>query len=92
MENNMNSNEDISYIKYIYNTDGCEIMNPILELDHINYSYHTLGGETKALSNISFSLDPGEFAAVVGPLRMRKIHPALPDRWTYAAGEWAYVP
>ena len=66
-ENNMNSNEDISYIKYIYNTDGCEIMNPILELDHINYSYHTLGGETKALSNISFSLAPGEFTAVVGP-------------------------
>ena len=42
-------------------------MKPILELDHVNYSYHTLDGETKALSDISFSLAPGEFTAVVGP-------------------------
>ena len=42
-------------------------MEPILKLDHINYSYHTLDGETKALSDISFSLTPGEFTAVVGP-------------------------
>lgn len=42
-------------------------MKPILELDHINYSYHTLDGETKALSDISFSLAPGEFTSVVGP-------------------------
>lgn len=42
-------------------------MNPILELNEISYSYHTLDGETKALSNISFSLAPGEFTAVVGP-------------------------
>lgn len=42
-------------------------MTPILELNHINYSYHTPDGETKALSNISFSLSQGEFAAVVGP-------------------------
>ena len=42
-------------------------MTPILELKNINYSYHTLDGETKALSNISFSLTKGEFTAVVGP-------------------------
>lgn len=42
-------------------------MTPILELKNINYSYHTLDGETKALSNITFSLIKGEFAAVVGP-------------------------
>lgn len=42
-------------------------MKPILELDHVNYSYHTLDGETKALSDISFTLTPGEFTAVVGP-------------------------
>lgn len=42
-------------------------MTPILELKNIDYSYHTLDGETKALSNISFSLTAGEFAAVVGP-------------------------
>ena len=42
-------------------------MTPILELKNIDYSYHTLDGETKALSDISFSLAPGEFTAVVGP-------------------------
>ncbi len=42
-------------------------MTPILELKNIHYSYHTLDGETKALSDISFSLAKGEFTAVVGP-------------------------
>lgn len=42
-------------------------MTPILELKNIDYSYHTLDGETKALSNISFSLTRGEFTAVIGP-------------------------
>lgn len=42
-------------------------MEPILELKNINYAYHTLEGETKALTDISFSVNPGEFAAIVGP-------------------------
>lgn len=42
-------------------------MPPILELKNIDYSYHTLDGETKALSNISFSLQRGKFTSVVGP-------------------------
>ena len=42
-------------------------MTPILELRNIDYSYHTLDGETKALSNISFTLTKGEFVSVVGP-------------------------
>ena len=42
-------------------------MDQILELNNINYSYHTLDGETKALSNISFTLTKGEFVSVVGP-------------------------
>ncbi len=42
-------------------------MNPLLELNQISYSYHTPDGETKALSDISFALAPGEFTAVVGP-------------------------
>ena len=39
--------------------DGSDLMTPILELKNIDYSYHTLDGETKALSNISFSLTKG---------------------------------
>ena len=40
-------------------------MEQILNLQHISYTYHTLEGETPALSDISFSLNKGEFAAIV---------------------------
>ena len=39
----------------------------ILELKNISYSYHTLQGETPALTNISFDVREGEFLAIVGP-------------------------
>lgn len=39
----------------------------LLELKNINYSYHSLHGETKALENISFGVREGEFVAIVGP-------------------------
>lgn len=42
-------------------------MEPLLELKNLHYAYHTLEGETKALSNVSFSVDSGEFVAIVGP-------------------------
>lgn len=42
-------------------------MEQVLELKHIHYSYHTLNGETPALTDISFSAEKGEFIAVVGP-------------------------
>ena len=42
-------------------------MEQVLELKHIHYSYHTLDGETPALVDISFSVDKGEFIAIVGP-------------------------
>lgn len=42
-------------------------MEPILELQNIDYSYHTPEGETKALTDISFEVYPGEFVAVIGP-------------------------
>lgn len=42
-------------------------MNPLLELSHVSYSYHEVGGETLALSDISFSLESGSFLAIVGP-------------------------
>ena len=42
-------------------------MEPILELKHIDYSYHTPECETPALSDVSFSLNRGEFLAIVGP-------------------------
>lgn len=42
-------------------------MEPILELKNINYAYHTMEGETRALRDISFSVASGEFVAIVGP-------------------------
>lgn len=42
-------------------------MIPKLEVKGLSYSYHTMEGETLALSNISFSIETGEFIAVVGP-------------------------
>ena len=40
---------------------------PLLEIKDISYAYHTKSGETPALSQVSFQVFPGEFAAVVGP-------------------------
>ena len=42
-------------------------MKPKLEACEVSYSYHSLDGETLALSDISFSVNNGEFLAVVGP-------------------------
>lgn len=39
----------------------------ILECKNICFSYHNLNGETRALSNISFQVNKGEFLAIVGP-------------------------
>ena len=40
-------------------------MNPLLEVKDVCLSYHSLSGETAALSHISFHLMPEEFLAVL---------------------------
>lgn len=40
---------------------------PILALENICFSYHDLTGETEVLKNISFTVNEGEFIAIVGP-------------------------
>ena len=42
-------------------------MKPLLDITDVSLSYHSLSGETPALSHISFQLRPGEFLAIVGP-------------------------
>ncbi|WP_294145498.1 ABC transporter ATP-binding protein [uncultured Clostridium sp.] len=42
-------------------------MIPKLEVSGLCYSYHSMDGETQALSNISFTVNTGEFIAIVGP-------------------------
>ncbi|MGN1314274.1 MAG: ABC transporter ATP-binding protein [Lachnospiraceae bacterium] len=48
-----------------YHTHSDE--QPILSLEDLSYSYHTLSGETKALDRLSFQVASGEFLAIVGP-------------------------
>ncbi len=42
-------------------------MKPLLQFNGVSYVYHTPQGETPALSDLSFSLYPGEFLSIVGP-------------------------
>ena len=42
-------------------------MKPLLELENVTYTYHGTEGETPALTDISFSVEKGEFIAIVGP-------------------------
>lgn len=42
-------------------------MESILKLQDIQYTYHSLQGETKALQHITFDVKKGEFLAIVGP-------------------------
>lgn len=42
-------------------------MKPKLEVCRVSYSYHSREGETPALSDISFTVQNGEFLAIVGP-------------------------
>ena len=41
-------------------------MNSVLEVNNLNKSYYTLSGKVKALDNVSFKIDKGEFVAIVG--------------------------
>lgn len=42
-------------------------MESILALEHVSYAYHSPEGETKALIDLSFHVDQGDFVAVIGP-------------------------
>lgn len=42
-------------------------MDTLLDVRNVCLSYHTMEGETRALSNISFQVEQGEFLAIVGP-------------------------
>lgn len=40
---------------------------PFLRLDHVKFSYYSSLGEARALDDINFTVEKGEFAALVGP-------------------------
>ena len=42
-------------------------MSPLLEISHLSYAYHSIDGETYALSDLNLQVEKGEFIAIVGP-------------------------
>jgi NitT/TauT family transport system ATP-binding protein len=44
-----------------------KFMEKALSLSHVTYSYHTCQGETRAIDDISFDVEKGDFFAIVGP-------------------------
>src|SRR5699024_9425885 len=42
-------------------------MEPLLSVNKIDYAYHTLEGETKALNHLSFQVHFNEFLGIIGP-------------------------
>ncbi len=42
-------------------------MKHLITCEHVNYTYHTLQGETPALCDMDFHVDEGEFISIVGP-------------------------
>lgn len=42
-------------------------MHSLFEIQHLSYAYHTMQGETPALSDITFTVTSGDFVAIVGP-------------------------
>ena len=42
-------------------------MKPLLDVQNVSYTYHTLSGETKALERLSFQVHFNEFVGIVGP-------------------------
>ena len=42
-------------------------MGPIVSMQDVSLRYHSLSGETPAVSPLAFNVEPGEFISVVGP-------------------------
>ena len=42
-------------------------MSAFLSFENVSFAYHNLKGETQAIKNLSFSIEEGEFVAIVGP-------------------------
>ncbi|MDI9216379.1 ABC transporter ATP-binding protein [Clostridium tertium] len=39
----------------------------LIDVSNISLTYHSLKGETKAIENINFSIEKGEFVSIIGP-------------------------
>ena len=58
-------------------------MHSLFEIQHLSYAYHTMQGETAALSDITFTVNTGDFVAIVGPSGCGKSTLLNPGRHAY---------
>ena len=42
-------------------------MHPIVSFDDVSLRYHSISGETSAVSHLHLTVEPGEFISIVGP-------------------------
>lgn len=59
-------------VTIIISKDEVSIMKEILKLDHIQKFYGNEGNVTKAIQDIDFSVQEGEFLGIMGALRIQK--------------------
>ena len=58
-----------------------------IEVLDVSKSFTTKRGKLAALENISLKVSEGEFVCLVGPKRMRQVHPAQHHRRPRKAGQ-----
>ena len=61
-------------------------MRPIVSLDNVSLRYHSVSGETPAVSHLNLEVLPGEFICIVGPSGFHSFHAgraSLPLRRKY---------
>ena len=63
-------------------------MNEILRFDNVSMHYHSKQGETVALKDVNFSVNEGEFVAIIG---LSLAGNAIGDLQTAPAGGSSYV-
>ena len=39
----------------------------LIDISNISLTYHSLKGETKAIENVNFPIEKGEFVSIIGP-------------------------
>ncbi len=61
-------------LKNFYNEKGEVLMRNILNVEKIEKYYGNKDNVTKAIDNISFKVDEGEFVGIMGPSGSGKTH------------------
>lgn len=66
-------------------------MKEVLKIEKISKTYQAKNGEVKALKDISFSVNEGEFISIIGPSRMWKIYTFINNCRVRRKNKWKYI-